>query len=347
MLMSIATVSMSGTLEDKLQAVAAAGFDGVEIFENDLIAFPGSPRDAGAMIRDLGLACTLFQPFRDFEGLPGELRTRAFDRAERKFDVMQELGAELLLVCSSVSPAAMPDRPRIVGDFRELGDRVAARGLRIGYEALAWGRHVNDHRDAWEIVQQADHANVGIILDSFHSLVRRIPVETLAVIDPAKIFIVQLADAPWLEMDYLSWSRHFRNLPGQGDIPVRRFVSELLRIGYRGPLSLEIFNDRFRSMPARTVALDGIRALRLSADEGARAIGIEVPPTMPPRVKCRGIEFAEFALTREEADELAPLLRSLGFACTGLHRSKDVARWQQGNINLIINSEPEGFGHSQ
>ncbi|MDB5671393.1 MAG: 3-keto-5-aminohexanoate cleavage protein [Alphaproteobacteria bacterium] len=346
MLTSIATVSMSGTLEDKLQAVAAAGFDGVEIFENDLIAFPGSPRDAGAMIRDLGLACTLFQPFRDFEGLPGELRTRAFDRAERKFDVMHDLGAELLLVCSSVSPAALPDRPRIVGDFRELGDRAAARGLRIGYEALAWGRHVNDHRDAWEIVRQADHPNVGIILDSFHSLVRRIPVETLATIDAEKIFIVQLADAPWLEMDYLSWSRHFRNLPGQGDIPVRRFVSELLRIGYRGPLSLEIFNDRFRSMPARTVALDGIRALRLSADEGARKLGVEVPPTMPPRVNCRGIAFAEFALTPEEAEELAPLLRALGFARTGQHRSKEVARWQQGDINLIINSEPEGFGHS-
>jgi 4-hydroxyphenylpyruvate dioxygenase len=346
MLTSIATVSMSGTLEGKLQAVAAAGFDGVEIFENDLLAFPGTPREVGRMIRDLGLVCTLFQPFRDFEGLPGELRSRAFDRAERKFDVMQELGADLLLVCSSVSPAALPDRPRIIGDFRELGDRAAARGLRIGYEALAWGRHINDHRDAWEVVRQADHPNVGIILDSFHSLVRRIPIESLAEIDAGKIFIVQLADAPWLEMDYLSWSRHFRNLPGQGDIPVRRYVSELLRIGYRGPLSLEIFNDHFRAIPAPIVALDGIRALRLSIDEGARALGIEVPPTMPPRAKVRGIEFVEFALTAEEAEAFAPMLRSLGFRRTGRHKSKAVDRWQQGRINLIVNSEGEGFGHS-
>ncbi|MEA3002727.1 MAG: 4-hydroxyphenylpyruvate dioxygenase [Sphingomonadales bacterium] len=347
MLTSIATVSMSGALEDKLQAVAAAGFDGVEIFENDLIVFPGAPRDVGAMIRDLGLACTLFQPFRDFEGLPDDLRGRALDRAERKFDVMHDLGADLLLVCSSVSPAALPDRGRIVADFRELGDRAAARGLRVGYEALAWGRHVNDHRDAWEIVRQADHPAIGLILDSFHSLVRKIDVATLGAIDPDKIFIVQLADAPWLEMDYLSWSRHFRNLPGQGDIPVRRFVSELLRIGYRGPLSLEIFNDHFRAMPPRVVALDGIRALRLSVDEGARAVGIQVPPAMPPRVKCRGIAFAEFALTREEAQAFAPMLRALGFSHTGRHRSKEVDRWQQGDINIVVNSEPEGFAHSQ
>jgi sugar phosphate isomerase/epimerase len=36
---SIATVSVSGTLDKKLQAIAAAGFDAVEIFESDFISF--------------------------------------------------------------------------------------------------------------------------------------------------------------------------------------------------------------------------------------------------------------------------------------------------------------------
>jgi 4-hydroxyphenylpyruvate dioxygenase len=346
LLTSIATVSLSGTLETKLQAVAAAGFEGVEIFENDLLAYPGSAADVGRMIADLGLRCTLFQPFRDFEGLPDELRGRAFDRAERKFDVMHDLGTDLVLVCSSVSAAASPDVARIVDDFRELGDRAGRRGLRVGYEALAWGRHVWDHRRAWEIIRETGHPSVGLILDSFHSLVRRVPIDSIAEIDAEKIFIVQLADAPWLEMDYLSWSRHFRNMPGQGDIPVRAFVSALLDIGYRGPLSLEIFNDRFRAMPASMVALDGIRALRLSVDEGARALGITVPPAIPARVICRGFEFIEFALTDEEAVSFTAMLGALGFAETGRHRSKAVSRWQQGEINIVVNSEPEGFAHS-
>jgi 4-hydroxyphenylpyruvate dioxygenase len=345
-LTSIATVSLSGTLEAKLRAVAAAGFDGVEIFENDLLAYPGSAADAGRMISDLGLRCTLFQPFRDFEGLPDELRSRAFDRAERKFDVMQELGTDLLLVCSSVAQAALPDRARIVADFRELGERAGQRGLRVGFEALAWGRHVNDHRQAWDIVKGADHPAVGIILDSFHSLARKIPIDSLREIDADKIFIVQLADAPWLEMDYLSWSRHFRNMPGQGDIPVRKFVSALLDIGYRGPLSLEIFNDRFRSMPASVVALDGIRALKLSIDEGARALGLNVQLPMPPRIRCRGVEFIEFAVTEDEEAAMTPLLRSLGFSLAGRHRSKAVTRWSQGAINIVVNSDPEGFARA-
>ena len=104
--------------------------------------------------------------------MPDQLRPRIFDRIERKFDLMQELGANLLLVCSNVSPAALGDRKRIVNDFRELGERAAKRDLRVGYEALAWGRHVYDHRDAWSIVRDIDHSSVGLILDSFHSLAR-------------------------------------------------------------------------------------------------------------------------------------------------------------------------------
>ena len=154
---SIATVSIAGDLAEKFAAISAAGFDGVEIFENDFLAFDGSPREVGRMAADAGLAITLFQPFRDFEGLPEPQRSRAFDRAERKFDVMQELGTDLMLVCSSVSPVSLGGIDRAAADFHELGERAAKRGLRVGYEALAWGRHVNDHRDAWEIVRRAEH----------------------------------------------------------------------------------------------------------------------------------------------------------------------------------------------
>src|SRR5882757_4157751 len=155
---SIATVSLSGSLDEKLRAVAGAGFDAVEIFENDLLSFGGSPRDVGRLCGDLGLGICAFQPFRDFEGMPEPQRARNFTRAERKFDLMQELGTDLLLICSNVSPHSLGGIDRAADDFRELGDRAAKRGLRVGYEALAWGRHINDYRDAWEIVRRADHS---------------------------------------------------------------------------------------------------------------------------------------------------------------------------------------------
>lgn len=341
---SIATVSISGTLDAKLQAIADASFDGAEIFENDLLSTHMSAREIGARMRDLGLACTMFQPFRDLEGLPPVQRQRAFDRLERKFDVMEELGTDLLLVCSSCSPLADADRARTIADLREAGERAAARGLRIGYEALAWGRHVNDHRDAWSIVRDVDHAAIGLVLDSFHSLSRRVPSSSIGDIRPEKLFIVQVADAPVLDMELLQWSRHFRSMPGQGDFPLDDWADAIRRIGYQGYWSLEIFNDRFRAGSAHGVALDGYRSLRLM--QGGIARPSAEAAALPPRVKPGGVEFIEFAASHEEAEVLGGMLRPLGFRPTARHRSKDVTRWQQGAMNIVVNCEPEGLAHS-
>jgi 4-hydroxyphenylpyruvate dioxygenase len=349
---SIATVSISGDLREKLSAIAAAGFDGVEIFENDFLAFEGSPAEVGRMVRDHGLEITLFQPFRDFEGLPEPQRSRAFDRAERKFDLMEQLGTDLMLVCSNVSQVALGGIDRAAADFHELGERAARRNLRVGYEALSWGRHINDHRDAWEVVRRAGRPNVGLILDSFHTLARKIDVETIRAIPADRIFIVQLADAPLIDMDLLYWSRHFRNMPGEGDLPVAGFMRAVAATGYDGALSLEIFNDQFRGGSPMRVAVDGHRSLVNLMDQVRRQepqIAIDVAP-MPDRITVSGVEFVEFAANEAEAGELGGMLRAIGFSPAARHRNKDVELWRQGpaqaGINIVINTEHEGFAHS-
>lgn len=341
---SIATVSISGTLETKLQAIAGAGFEGAEIFENDLLSTHHSARDIARLMGDLGLACTMFQPFRDLEGLPPQARQRAFDRLERKFDVMEELGTDLVLVCSSCSPQASGDREQMLADLNEAAERAAARGLRIGYEALAWGLHVNDHRDAWALVRDVDHPALGLVLDSFHSLARGIPSSSIGDIRADKLFIVQVCDAPLLKMDYLGWSRHFRCMPGQGELPLDDWAEAIRRTGYEGYWSLEIFNDRFRAGSASGVALDGLRSLRLL--EGGIARTVSTSAALPAKAQPSGVEFIEFAASQTEAEALGAMLRPLGFRPTARHRNKDVTRWTQGPINLIVNCEPEGLAHS-
>ncbi|ASY60514.1 sugar phosphate isomerase/epimerase and 4-hydroxyphenylpyruvate domain-containing protein [Sinorhizobium sp. CCBAU 05631] len=345
---SIATVSISGALPDKLAAIAAAGFDGVEIFENDFLAFDGSPADVGRMVRDHGLEITLFQPFRDFEGMPEPHRSRTFDRAERKFDVMQQLGTDLLLVCSNASPISLGGIDRAAADFRELGERAARRGLKVGFEALAWGRHINDHRDAWEIVRRADHPNIGLILDSFHTLSRRIEVNSIRSIPKEKIFIVQLADAPLIDMDLLYWSRHFRNMPGEGDLPVAEFTRAIAETGYDGYFSLEIFNDQFRGGAAKPLAADGHRSLIYLGDQVRRhpnGGSLTVAP-MPERAPVQRVGFVEFTAAPEDAAELTAILRTLGFRKAAGHRSKKVDLYQQGDIRVLVNTDESGFASS-
>ena len=222
---------------------------------------------SASALPSLGCRTVALQPFRDFEGMPEPQRGRAFDRAERKFDVMQELGTDMLLVCSNVSPVSLGGIDRAAADFHELGERAAKRGLRVGFEALAWGRHINDYRDAWEVVRRADHKAIGLVLDTFHTFARKTDLKPLRSIPPDKIFLVQVADAPWLDMDVLSWSRHFRCFPGQGDMPIVDFVEAVQATNYSGPLSLEIFNDQFRAGSTRNFAIDGLRSLVYLMDQ--------------------------------------------------------------------------------
>ncbi|HEV8258775.1 MAG TPA: TIM barrel protein [Casimicrobiaceae bacterium] len=361
---SIATVCLSGTLGDKLEAIAAARFDAVEIFENDLIYFNGSPRDLSAMAADLGLGIDLYQPFRDFEGVPDAMLKRNLDRAERKFDVMEALGAPMLLVCSNVASAVSGDRARTAAQLHALAERAAARNLRIGYEALAWGKHVRHYADAWAIVREADHPHLGLIVDSFHILSLGDDPVGIANIPSEKIFFVQLADAPRLAMDVLQWSRHYRCFPGQGQLDLTSFLEQVLIAGYSGPLSLEIFNDVFREAPNRRTAIDALQSLlyleaqtrtrfeRTSVAGSARAaeraqvlqrVELFDPPAAPA---IDGVAFLEFAVDDSAASVLAKLLEALGFRRAGRHRSKNVTLYSQGDIHLVLNAEPDSFARA-
>src|SRR3954470_18018532 len=285
----MATVCLSGTLEEKLEAAARAGFDGIELFEADLLGSPLAPAEVPAPADALGLAIHLYQPIRDFEAVPPAQLERNLRRAERKLDVMAALGADTMLVCSSVWPDAIDDDALAAAQPRPPAERAAARGLRIAYEALAWGTHVSECDHAWRIGDAADHPALGMCLDSFHVLSRGADLDGIAAIPAEKLFFLQLADAPHLVMDVLQWSRHYRCFPGQGGFDLRDFTARVLATGYDGPLSLEVFNDVFRQADPDRMAVDAMRSLLIL--EEALDGGAAAPAPPPPRL--RGWAFVE------------------------------------------------------
>lgn len=337
---SIATVSISGTLPEKLHAAAAAGFQGVEIFENDLTQFEGHPADIRQMAANLNLEIIALQPFRDFEAMPEPFRSQNFYRARKKFELMHELGTKKLLLCSNVSSHAINDKSRAAADLHDLAELAKQEGFEIGYEALAWGRYTADYGDAWDIVKQASHSNLGIILDSFHMFARGNTLDILRDEIPLdKITLVQIADAPALQMEVLHYSRHYRCFPGQGDLPVKDFVQCLRDKGYNGYFSHEIFNDEFRSSPAVEKAIDGIRSLTWLNEQTSKHSDNIIEDEITD------IEFIEFALPEASDNSLLELLNAMGFTETHTHRSKNVTLMQQGDINLILNREPSSQAH--
>ena len=323
---TIATVCLSGTLDDKLVAAAHAGFDGVELFEPDLIASTSSPKQVREQCSELGLDIVLYQPFRDLDSTEPEQFQRNLRRLDRKFDTMAELGADLILVCSNASADAVADMDELATQLRAAGDLAQHRGMRIAYEALAWGSTVNLWQQSWDAVRRADHPAVGLCLDSFHILSRSATPADLSEVPGDKIYFLQLADAPHKDMDVLQWSRHYRLFPGEGAFDLVAFTEAVLEAGYRGPLSLEVFNDVFRqAAPVRT-AIDAVRSLE------ALEAGLNERRTPPPI----DAAFVELSVTPTNLASAERALTELGFSRMAKHRSKPVTAWTQSEATILL-----------
>ncbi|GAA3738852.1 4-hydroxyphenylpyruvate dioxygenase [Spinactinospora alkalitolerans] len=357
---SIATVSLSGTLEEKLRAAAAAGFDGVEVFDNDLVASPMPPREVRGLAESLGLGLDLYQPFRDFEGVDDARLERNLRRAEAKFALMVELGVHTLLVCSNASESAIDDDARAAAQLHRLAETAAPFGVRIAYEALAWGSRVDDYAHSWRVVAEADHPSLGVCLDSFHILSKGDDPAGIRGIPGEKIFFLQLADAPHMAMDVLQWSRHHRCFPGQGGFDLTAFTGHVLAAGYTGPLSLEVFNDVFRASDPRRTAADALRSLSVLEDalsreqdgpggDGAAPTGARPAVTLtrlPDPVEPAGYAFVEVAAEEDSAERVRAVLAALGFEHTRDHRSKPVQMWRHGATRILLNSADPRLGHT-
>ncbi|HKN98821.1 MAG TPA: TIM barrel protein, partial [Pseudonocardiaceae bacterium] len=207
-------------------------------------------------------------------------------------------------------------------------ERAAGRGLRIAYEALAWGKSVDTFDHSWRIVRRADHPALGVCLDSFHVLSKGSDPAGIRIIPGDRIFFVQLADAPPLHMDVLRWSRHHRLFPGQGTFDLTRFVGYVLGTGYAGPLSLEVFNDVFRQADPGRAAVDGMRSLLALEESVGRA------PELRPAPPLAGHAFTELA---SSAAPITDTLATMGFTYVGQHRSKPVQLWRQGTARVVVN----------
>ena len=254
------TITLAGSLDAKLQAMKGVGFSQVMLMARDLVGHPGGVEAAVEVVQASGLRPTGFQVLRDFEGLSGHLHDYKVDIAKAMLKMCQAVGSKVLLACSSTSRHATQEREFIIRDLRKLAMLALPLGIRVAYEGLSWGRHVNEYTHSWELVEEANCPNLGVGLDSFHIFAAKTPLDALEDIDPDKIFLVQLSDFMWNETptfeDRMTTARTFRVFPGEGvhSEELADLVLRLERMGYRGDFSFEVFNDDYQQLPLHMVA---------------------------------------------------------------------------------------------
>lgn len=254
------TISLAGSLENKLKAMREAGFSQVMLKASDIVGDDGGVDAAVRAVKASGLRVTGYQVLRDFEGLSGHLHAYKVDVAKAMLEMAHALGAPLLLVCSSTSQHATQDLDAIARDLRKLAMLALPLGIKVAYEGLSWGRTISEFTTAWDVVCRADAPNLGLGLDSFHAFATQTSLDELELLDPRKIFLVQLADFMWQEIrsvdDRITTARHFRVFPGEGvhSTEVADLVTRLAALGYRGDYSFEVFNDDYQQLPLPLVA---------------------------------------------------------------------------------------------
>jgi sugar phosphate isomerase/epimerase len=273
------TITMSGTLPAKLAAVREAGFGQIMLSARDLTGHDAGVDAAVAAVRASGLRVTGFQVLRDFEGLSGHLHAYKVDVARSMLSMCAALGCRVLLACSSTSQHASTDPDAIARDLRKLAMLALPLQINVAFEGLSWGRTINQYTQAWDVVLRADMPNLGVGIDSYHVFATQTPLDALDGVDPAKIYLVQLADFMWNEVrtpeERMNTARHFRVFPGEGvhSEMLVELVRRLDRLGYRGDYSFEVFNDDYQQMPQATVAARArLSALWLAEDILRRSV---------------------------------------------------------------------------
>ncbi|HEX8787186.1 MAG TPA: sugar phosphate isomerase/epimerase family protein [Telluria sp.] len=270
------TITLAGSLEAKLDASRSAGLSQLMIWAKDLVNHPGGLDAAVRLVRASGIRVTGIQVMRDYEGLDGTLHDYKVDMAKSMLRICHAVGSPLLMVCSSTSQHASGDLRRIAADLAKLANLAVPLKVRVGFEALSWGRTVNECQQAWDAVALADHANLGVVVDSYHMLANRSSFDVIDDIPWNKIAMVQLSDFMWRDIrspeERIDTARHLRVFPGEGEHSheLADLVRRLHRGGYRGDYSFEVFNDDYLQMPPGLVAQRARHSARWVADQVLR-----------------------------------------------------------------------------
>ncbi|HET6828791.1 MAG TPA: sugar phosphate isomerase/epimerase family protein [Ramlibacter sp.] len=254
------TITLAGPLEAKLRAIREAGFEQVMLKAGDLVEHPQGVEAAVQAVRDSGLRPTGFQVLRDFEGLSGHLHAYKVDIAKQMLRMCAALDCKVLLACSSTSTHASQDTDHIVRDLRKLAMLALPLGIQVAYEALSWGRTINEFPAAWDVVSRADCPNLGLAIDSYHVFATNTSLEEIDYLQADRIFLVQLSDFMWQETrtveERVATARRFRVFPGEGvhSEALAQLVLKLDALGYDRDYSFEVFNEDYLNLPLPAVA---------------------------------------------------------------------------------------------
>jgi sugar phosphate isomerase/epimerase len=241
------------TLEDVLNAAAAAGFGAVGFDDYSLaghVRAGGTVTRLPSLLRSRGLACTDVGILRvGAGGATGDARMLAALAADT--------GAR---VCISV--VATTPSPAVVREVTACAEILSETGVRLAVEPAPYAT-LKTLGEVTALCDAVGWERCGILLDTWHFFRGDRPWELLRSLDGEQIALVHVNDAPPMSTDNLLFESRFRRETlGAGTFPIGEFKAAVDALGYAGAISPEILSTRLRRLPPADAANEIMRSLR-------------------------------------------------------------------------------------
>lgn len=249
-------------LLDKIRVAAAAGYEGLEIWHDDLEAFlasGGSVRDVRHAVDDSGLQVptTIYLKGWWDPALPEYAAD--MDVIKRRLENTAALGAPHVI--SGPPPQATVDYALLARQYRALLELGRQYGVRPAFEYLGFVDEVNSLAKAIRVLRGADHPDATVVIDPFHDFRGGSNHEAIAQLQPRQIAISHFNDSPPHPSAHLQGDAD-RVMPGDGCVHLKRYVALLKQIGYDRFVSLELFREDLWRRDPLEVARLGLEKMR-------------------------------------------------------------------------------------
>jgi len=248
------------SLLDKIRIAAVSGYDGVELWLNDIyehIGRGGEVREIEQALSDHGLTVPCTIAIRGWGDALGREYQLMLDEARRRMELATRIGSPWIVATPPREPCNAGQLTERYGDLLEIGRQI---GVRPTLEYISFFRGLPTLDAAWEIVQTVN-SDATLIVDAFHTWNSRSDAQLLQQIPAERISHYHVNDA---HPDKPSGTQTDpdRVMIGDGPIDLAAEIQFLRKIGYKGMISLELFNADLWQQDPIEVASQGLQRLR-------------------------------------------------------------------------------------
>lgn len=250
--------TMKATLPQDIAAASAAGFKGLEIWAAKMEAYleTGSIEGLKALFDQADLQPASINSIEFITFRPPDEYESIKARCQELCELAHLLDCDEIVVVPSPTPEGVAwkeIRDESVRVLRELAQVAAHYGVQLAFEFLGFSWcSVRTLGQCWEIVQETDRSNVGLVIDTCHFYAGGSELPTIDEVDPHKIHIFHINDVEERPLDTIEDAH--RLLPGEGVIPLDDILTRLKQIGFDGLCSIELFRPEYWERDAGELA---------------------------------------------------------------------------------------------